>query len=248
MLALISPAKTLDYSPIVGEFSKPQLLNNTFTLVENLKQKSVEDIQKLMKLSDKLSVLNYERYQEFSTDFNTHNSKAALFAFKGDVYTGLDADSFTNEDIQFATSCMRMLSGLYGVLRPLDLIQPYRLEMGTKLPVGKSKNLYEFWGNAISENLNSIEQNYIINLASNEYFKAVNKKVLNAQIIDIDFKEYKNNTYKTIGIYAKKARGKMLRFLIQNRITLPQKLQQFNEDNYEFNQELSTEHHWVFTR
>jgi cytoplasmic iron level regulating protein YaaA (DUF328/UPF0246 family) len=217
-------------------------------LVENLKQKSVEDIQKLMKLSDKLSVLNYERYQEFSTDFNTHNSKAALFAFKGDVYTGLDADSFTNEDIQFATSCMRMLSGLYGVLRPLDLIQPYRLEMGTKLPVGKSKNLYEFWGNAISENLNSIEQNYIINLASNEYFKAVNKKVLNAQIIDIDFKEYKNNTYKTIGIYAKKARGKMLRFLIQNRITLPQKLQQFNEDNYEFNQELSTEHHWVFTR
>jgi cytoplasmic iron level regulating protein YaaA (DUF328/UPF0246 family) len=248
MLALISPAKTLDYSPIVGEFSKPQLLNNTFTLVENLKQKSVEDIQKLMKLSDKLSVLNYERYQEFSTDFNTNNSKAALFAFKGDVYTGLDADSFTNEDIQFATSCMRMLSGLYGVLRPLDLIQPYRLEMGTKLLVGKSKNLYEFWGNAISENLNSIEQNYIINLASNEYFKAVNKKVLNAQIIDIDFKEYKNGTYKTIGIYAKKARGKMLRFLIQNRITLPQKLQQFNEDNYEFNQELSTEHHWVFTR
>jgi cytoplasmic iron level regulating protein YaaA (DUF328/UPF0246 family) len=248
MLALISPAKTLDYSPIVGEFSKPQLLNNTFTLVENLKQKSVEDIQKLMKLSDKLSVLNYERYQEFSTDFNTNNSKAALFAFKGDVYTGLDADSFTNEDIQFATSCMRILSGLYGVLRPLDLIQPYRLEMGTKLPIGKSKNLYEFWGNAISENLNSIEQNYIINLASNEYFKAVNKKVLNAQIIDIDFKEYKNGTYKTIGIYAKKARGKMLRFLIQNRITLPQKLQQFNEDNYEFNQELSTEHHWVFTR
>lgn len=248
MLALISPAKTLDFSPIDGEFSTPQMLDDTFKLVENLKQKSVGEIQKLMKLSDKLAQLNYQRYQDFSKDFTTQNSKAAIFAFRGDVYTGLDADNLSSDDIDFATNHMRMLSGLYGLLKPLDLIQPYRLEMGTKLQVNEFKNLYQFWGSKISEEINKIERDFVINLASNEYFKAVDKKALKSQIINIDFKENKNGEYKIIGIYAKKARGLMLNFMLKNRFTNPQDLKKFTIDNYAFSQELSSQFHWVFTR
>jgi cytoplasmic iron level regulating protein YaaA (DUF328/UPF0246 family) len=248
MIALISPAKTLDYSPISGEFSTPQMQNEIFKLVDNLKQKSASDIQKLMKLSDKLADLNYGRFQGFDKNFTEQNSKAAMFAFKGDVYTGLNANDFDNEDTKFAEKTLRMLSGLYGILKPLDLIQPYRLEMGTKLPVDNFKNLYEFWGKKISKKINEIENDFVINLASNEYFKAVDKKTLNAQIIDINFKENKNGEYKIVGIYAKKARGKMVRFMIKNRIKNPQDLQKFDIDNYQFNSELSSEFNWIWTR
>ena len=248
MLALISPAKTLDYSTIKGVFSAPKMQNEISQLIANLKTKSIEDIQKMMKLSDKLSVLNYERFQNFNETFTEQNSKAALFAFKGDVYTGLNADNFTTEDTQFAEKSMRMLSGLYGILKPLDLIQPYRLEMGTKLPIGDFKNLYEFWGSKISNEINKIEGNFLINLASNEYFKAVDKKTLNPQIIDINFKEHKNGEFKIIGIYAKKARGQMLNFLIKNRIQNPQDLKKFTANNYQFNPQLSSEYNWIFSR
>lgn len=254
MIALISPAKTLDFSPVTisEEFSTPEFTHEIHTLIQELQTYSTEDIAKLMKLSDKLSELNYQRFQEFSATFSDENSRPALFAFKGDVYTGLEIESFDASDIDFAKNSVRMLSGLYGLLKPLDLIQPYRLEMGTTLAIQNNnqhhKNLYEFWGKKISEKLNEIEDNYIINLASNEYFKAVDTKTLQPQIIDINFKENKGGVYKIIGIYAKRARGKMVRFMIKNKITNPQGLKAFNLDNYQFNDELSSEYNWVFTR
>ena len=248
MLALISPAKTLDFSKIDGDFTKPQMLDNSFKLIENLKNKSILEIQKLMKISEKLSILNYDRYQNFSKDFTSENSKAAIFAFKGDVYTGLNIESFDNEDIDFAKNSVRILSGLYGILKPLDLIQPYRLEMGTKLQVDNFKNLYQFWGDKISQEINKIESDFIINLASNEYFKAIDKKTLKAKIINMIFKETKNGEFKIIGIHAKKARGRMINFIVKNRINNPQDLQQFNLDGYNFKPELSDETNLVWIR
>ena len=248
MIALISPAKTLDFSSIDGNFNTPKMLAEIDILIQNLKQKSSEDIAKLMKLSEKLALLNYQRFQDFSLDFNKNNSKPAVFAFKGDVYTGIDIASFSNQDIDFIQNSLAILSGLYGLLKPFDLIQPYRLEMGTRLQIGEFKNLYQFWGDKISNEINKIESDVIINLASNEYFKAVDKKSLNAKIIDIDFKENKNGEYKIIGIYAKKARGLMVQFMVKNKIKNPEDLKQFNLENYQFSDELSNENHWVFIR
>ena len=200
MLAIISPSKTQDFSSCdIESHTQTRQLNDSNELVGILKNKSQEQISKLMSVSEKLSKLNFERFQKFKTPFTLDNAKQALLAFKGDVYSGIDAPSLSNKDLDFAQENVRMLSGLYGVLRPLDLIQPYRLEMGTKLNNHKGKNLYEYWGSEISEVLNEDESELIVNLASNEYFKAIDKKTLKADILDVVFKDKKADTYKVIG-------------------------------------------------
>ena len=201
-----------------------------------------------MMLSDKLSKLNFDRFQAFKTPFSLDNAKQALLAFKGDVYNGIDAPSLSLEDLNFAQNNVRMISGLYGVLRPLDLIQPYRLEMGTKLSNKNGSNLYDYWGSKITKVLNGDEKDLIINLASNEYFKSIDKKILKAQILDIVFKEKKNDTYKVIGIYAKRARGLMVNYIIRNRITDPKSLKNFSDENYHYDEALSSDSSWVYIR
>jgi len=249
MLAVISPSKTQDFTKTdIVKYSQTRQAKQTLELIDILKLKSKDDIAKLMSISEKLANLNFDRFQEFSNEFNLNNAKQAILAFKGDVYNGIDAPSLTADDLDFAQENIRMLSGLYGVIRPLDLIQPYRLEMGTKLANPKGKNLYEFWGDDISKVLNINESETLINLASNEYFKGIDKKSLNANIIDIVFKENKNGKYKVIGIYAKRARGLMVRFIIKNRINSAEKLKEFNTEDYTFNTNISDEKTWVFTR
>jgi len=249
MLAVISPSKTQDFEPTqIDLFTQTRQIEQSQVLVDLLKGKTQDDIASLMSISDKLSKLNFDRFQTFSTPFTLSNAKQALLAFKGDVYNGIDAQSLSLDDFEFAQGHLRMLSGLYGVIRPLDLIQPYRLEMGTKLKNSQGKNLYEFWGDKISKVLNEDESEVIINLASNEYFKGIDKKSINAKIVNIAFKELKNDTYKIIGIYAKRARGLMVNYMIKNRLTDPELLKGFNVEGYQFRQTMSDDLTWVFTR
>ncbi|CAB5498971.1 peroxide stress protein YaaA [Bathymodiolus azoricus thioautotrophic gill symbiont] len=249
MLAVISPSKTQDFNPSdVTTFTQTRQMKQSQTLIDILKDKSQDEISSLMSISEKLSALNFERFQSFKTPLTLVNAKQALFAFKGDVYNGIDASSLDTQDLKFAQASVRMLSGLYGVIRPLDLIAPYRLEMGTRLANDKGKNLYEFWGDDISQVLNKDESEVIINLASNEYFKGIDKKALNAKIINIVFKEFKNNAYKVIGIYSKRARGLMVRYMIDNQLENPELLKAFDVEGYGFNQSISDESTWVFTR
>ena len=205
-----------------------------------------------MKVSAKIADLNFDRYETWSTPFTQDNAKQAMLAFKGDVYTGLDAETFSAADFKFAQQHLRMLSGLYGLLRPLDLMQPYRLEMGTKLDTDAGKNLYEFWGSTITDGINKqlkkIKSDYLVNLASNEYFKSVKPKEVNGEIITPDFKEFKNGDYKMIGIYAKKARGMLSRYIIQNQLTDPEDIKSFDEDGYRYNKKLSRGNNFIFTR
>jgi cytoplasmic iron level regulating protein YaaA (DUF328/UPF0246 family) len=249
MLAVISPSKTQDFNPSdIDTHTHTRQMAESEALVKLLKMKNQADIAQLMSISEKLSALNFERFQTFKTPFTLTSAKQALLAFKGDVYNGIDAPSFDTQDLAFAQNTVRMLSGLYGVVRPLDLIAPYRLEMGTRLATNKGKNLYEFWGNKISKILNEDESETLINLASNEYFKGIDKKTLNAKITNIAFKEFKNDQYKIIGIYAKRARGLMVNYMIKNRLTNPESLKAFNLEGYQFNRPMSDEHTWVFTR
>ena len=249
MLAIISPSKTQDFSQCdINSFTQTRQLDHTQELVKILKNKTQRQISKLMSLSEKLSKLNFDRFQAFKTPFSLDNAKQALLAFKGDVYNGINASSLSSQDLEFAQKNVRMLSGLYGVLRPLDLIQPYRLEMGTKLGNAQGKNLYDYWGSNISEVLNEDEEKLIVNLASNEYFKAIDKNILKAQILDIVFKEKKNDTYKVIGIYAKRARGLMINYIIRNRLTDAEVLKDFSDEGYQYNQELSGDLTWVYVR
>ena len=249
MLAIISPSKTQDFSSCsVNTFSKARQLTQSQELIDVLKNKTQVQISKLMTLSDKLSKLNFDRFQAFKTPFSLDNAKQALLAFKGDVYNGIDAPSLSLEDLKFAQNNVRMISGLYGVLRPLDLIQPYRLEMGTKFSNKNGSNLYDYWGSKISKVLNGDEKDLIINLASNEYFKSIDKKVLKAQILDIVFKEKKNDTYKVIGIYAKRARGLMVNYIIRNRITDSKALKNFSDEGYHYDEALSSDSSWVYIR
>lgn len=249
MLVVISPSKTQDFNPSnVAHFTQTRQLIQSQVLVDVLKVKNQDDIAELMSISEKLAKLNFERLQTFKTPFTLANAKQALLAFKGDVYNGIDAPSLDAQDLEFAQATLRMLSGLYGVVRPLDLIAPYRLEMGTRLATNKGKNLYEFWGDKISKILNQDESEIIINLASNEYFKGIDQKALNAKIINIAFKELKNEQYKVIGIYAKRARGLMVNYMIKNRLTEPESLKAFDIEGYQFKAELPDESTWVFTR
>lgn len=254
MLLLISPAKTLDFttSAPTPEFSQPDLLAQSRQLVKELRSLSALDISTLMNISDKLGELNFHRFTQWKTPFTAKNSKQAIFAFQGDVYTGMAAENFSLEDIQFAQQHLRILSGLYGLLRPLDLMQAYRLEMGTRFNNLRGKNLYEFWGElitrAINQQLAVLQSNVVINLASNEYFGAVKPHLLNAEIITPIFKEQKNGEYKIISFFAKKARGLMSAYIIQQRISEPEHIKQFNLAGYNFNKTLSGERNWVFTR
>ena len=249
MLVVISPSKSQDFSKCnLNAFSQTRQINDSQELVTILKEKNASQIAKLMSLSEKLAKLNFDRFQNFQTPFTLKNSKQALLAFKGDVYNGINAPSLSEDDLQFTQDKLRILSGLYGVVRPLDLIQPYRLEMGTKLANEKGKNLYEFWGSGISETLNEDENDLIINLASNEYFKSINKKSLQARIIDIVFKEKKDDAYKIIGIFAKRARGLMVNYIVRNRLNKPDELKGFTDEDYQFSKQFSNNSIWVFTR
>jgi cytoplasmic iron level regulating protein YaaA (DUF328/UPF0246 family) len=214
-----------------------------------LRKKSAAQISKLMHLSDSLATLNEERYKTFTETFSPDNSKQALLAFKGEVYAKMEADNFTPEDLEFAQQHLRILSGLYGLLKPLDLIQPYRLEMGTKLKTKKGNSLYDYWGTKISKALNAAgEGQTLVNLASQEYFKSVDQKTLKLPVITIHFKEHKDGKYQVVGFFAKQARGLMARYAILNRITDPEHLKTFHEDGYEFDDTLSSAQDWVFVR
>lgn len=253
MITLISPAKTLDYSTD-GKYgsSVPRLLNDSFRLVDTLKKKTSKKLQNMMGVSKNIADLNVERFQSFSREFTPENSKPAVLAFKGDVYLGLEANSFSQEEMTFAQEHLRILSGLYGLLRPLDLMQPYRLEMGTTLKTTRGKNLYQFWKSRITdllnEDLEQHENKVIINLASKEYFKSIQSKKLNGQLININFKEEQNGELKFISFNAKKARGFMSKFMIQHRIDRQEDLKGFDTEGYYFSQENSTETDWLFIR
>jgi uncharacterized protein len=254
MLMVISPAKTLDYEtpPATPHFTLPEHLQDSSILIEQLRTLTPAQIATLMSLSDKLAGLNAARYGSWTPDFNSQNAKQALLAFKGDVYTGLNAEDFSPADFTYAQQHLRMLSGLYGLLRPLDLMQPYRLEMGTKLANPRGKNLYEFWGERISGYLNQalLEQgdNLLLNLASNEYFNSVKLKALNARVINTEFKDLKNGQYKIISFYAKKARGMMARYVIKERLNDPDGLKGFNYQGYRYHAEHSKPDSLVFLR
>jgi len=254
MLIVVSPAKTLDYDtpPKTKTFTIPDYLDDSAELIHRMREFSALDISELMHVSSKIAELNFDRFEAWNKNFTEKNAKQAVLAFKGDVYTGLDAESFTAKDFQFAQKHFRMLSGLYGLLRPLDLMQPYRLEMGTKLSTDRGKNLYEFWGSKVTEGLNAqlkkIKSDKLINLASNEYFKVVKPKELKGEIITPAFKELKNGDYKMIGVYAKKARGLLSRYIIKNQLSDIEDIKSFDIDGYKFNKKLSRDNNWVFTR
>ena len=254
MIVIISPSKTQDFSSngVPDLYSQPQLLEHSEMLVKELQKKSASGIAKLMEVSDKIAELNYERFQAFSTPFSPENAKQALYAFKGDVYTGIELEQYSKKELNFAQQHLRILSGLYGLLRPLDLIQPYRLEMKIKLQNKRGKDLYTFWDNKLTEALNTAlteqKKPALINLASNEYFKAIRKKELKANIYTPVFKEFKNGKYSTIAIFAKKARGLMTDFIIKNKIDQPEKLKTFQLEGYEYSESLSKENEWVFVR
>ena len=254
MLTIISPAKTLDYqSPLITTtHTLPDCLEATKQLITVCKKLTSDDLAKLMSISPKLAAVNYERFQNWHPDFNLQNARQAILAFKGDVYEGLHVEDFTASDLQFAQSHLRILSGLYGLLKPLDLIQPYRLEMGIRLKNGDKTNLYQFWGESLTDKLNEelakSSQPTLINLASNEYFKAIQVKHLNGKIIQPIFLDKSKDDYKVISFYAKKARGLMSRFIIKNSINNCNDIKSFNLDGYQFDSHRSTELEWYFTR
>lgn len=254
MLVIISPAKTLDYeSPLATErFTQPELLDQSQKLIKICRKLTPAQISGLMHISDKLAGLNAARFGEWQPDFTPDNARQALLAFKGDVYTGLQAQDFSEEDFDFAQQHLRMLSGLYGVLRPLDLMMPYRLEMGIKLENPQGKDLYSFWGDRVTEKLNqALEQqgdDVVVNLASDEYFKSVKPAKLRGSLIKPVFLDEKNGKYKVISFYAKKARGLMSRFIIKNRLSSSEQLVDFNLEGYVFDEAASAGNELVFKR
>jgi uncharacterized protein len=253
MLFVISPAKSLNFDPHpYKSYSNPDLLAESSKLVKILKKKKVHELMKMMDISEKLALENVMRFKNFSLPFTPENSKQAVLAFDGDVYDGLNAADFSEEDFDFTQQHLRVLSGLYGVLKPLDLMQPYRLEMGRALENPKGNNLYKFWGDKISKTLNEASRQtgskLIVNLASNEYWSSVDLKKLKVPCLEIQFRENKDGIFKVISFNAKKARGMMVRFAIKNRLQEPEELKAFNLENYIFNRELSDEKVWVFTR
>ena len=254
MLILISPAKTLDYqSPLATQrYTQPVLLDHSQQLIDVARQLSAPQIKTLMGISDKLADLNATRFHDWQPDFTPDNARQAILAFKGDVYAGMQAETFSDDDFTFAQQHLRMLSGLYGVLRPLDLMQPYRLEMGIRLQNPNGSDLYQFWGDTITQTLNEAlaaqGDNIIVNLASDEYFRAVKPKQHDGEIVKPVFLDEKNGTFKVISFYAKKARGLMSRYIIENRLTTPEQLKAFDVDGYVFDEETSKKNELVFKR
>jgi len=254
MLIVISPAKSLDFDtkPKTKEYTLPEFLDSSEKLVEELKQMSPDHLSKLMGISKDLAELNFQRFQTWHLPFTTENAKQAVLTFSGEVFRGLDANSLPAKQLKQAQKKLRILSGLYGVLKPLDLIQPYRLEMGTKLKSGEANNLYEFWNPQLSEKVReAVEESgsgVLINLASKEYFKSIDTKILRKEIITPEFRDMKNGHYKIISVYAKKARGMMTRFIIENDIKKVTDLQAFDMDGYNYNPGMSKTNRPVFTR
>ena len=254
MIVILSPAKTLDYDsdPQTTTFTEPELLDDAAVLIDVLQEKNAKEIKSLMSISDKLADLNIERYRTFETPFSTDNAKQALLAFKGDVYRDIEVEEYSDEDFVFAQQHLRILSGLYGVLRPLDLMQPYRLEMGTKLKTERGKNLYEFWSEKIANELNDAisaqHDNVLLNLASQEYFKSVDRTTLDAEIVDVAFLENKGGVYKIVSFFAKRARGTMANWIVRNRIKTVEELKEFAEDGYYYSEEKSRPKALVFLR
>jgi cytoplasmic iron level regulating protein YaaA (DUF328/UPF0246 family) len=254
MLALVSPAKKLDFN----ELDRPRphstavFAKETKALVATARKLSQTELQRLMKLSDNLSELNHKRFKSFAAESSVDNAKQAALAFAGDTYTGLQAASLGDADLAYAQDHLRILSGLYGLLRPLDLIQPYRLEMGRRLANPRGADLYDFWGDKLAKAIDSLvadhETPVVVNLASNEYFKAARAKSLKARVITPAFKEVKDGEARVIGMFAKQARGAMARFMIKNRIETPEGLQAFKEGGYAYKAKLSSADDWVFTR
>ena len=254
MILLLSPSKTIDTSHTTSSSSSstPRFISEAEHIVNKLRKLNTNDLAKLMKISPKLSELNYDRYQHWNKDHNLSNSKQAILSFKGEVFTGLDAASFSDGDLSYSQSHLMILSGLYGVLRPLDLIQPYRLEISTKISIGNSTSLYNFWQSHITKNINNElkehSNNPIINLASLEYFNAIDISKLEANVITPVFKDFKDGKYKIISIYAKKARGLMTQYIIKNKIDKVEELKLFEQDGYFFNDKLSKAKELIFTR
>jgi len=254
MLIVISPAKTLDFEtpPTVKKSTQPAFLERSAQLVTDARKLSPDQVGALMGISDKLAELNHQRFMNWGLPFTAENAKQSLLAFKGDVYTGLDADSMSAADFNFAQKHLRILSGLYGLLRPLDLMQPYRLEMGLKFANQGGKNLYEFWGSDITDKLNSqlkaLKSEVLLNLASNEYFRAVQAKALHADVITPVFKDLKSGKYRVISFFAKKARGQMTRYIIDQRLDDVAGIKKFRVGGYRYNKAESTARDWVFTR
>lgn len=253
MKIVVSPAKTLDYETKLPTTrgTQPEFLETTATVNRKLARMSKKEISELMGISDKLADLNYTRYHQFEEEHNKKNSRPAVYAFNGDVYTGLDAYTIPVEKLDFLQDSLRILSGYYGILRPLDLIQPYRLEMGTSLSVGRKKDLYDLWQNKVTEYLNKElkEDELFLNLASNEYFKAINTRKLKVPVITPVFKDYKNGKLKIISFFAKKARGSMVRFIVDSEAKTVEDLKAFDYDGYRYSQEESTkQNELVFTR
>jgi len=254
MLILVSPAKSLDYDtpPPITDATEPAFLDDSQELINQLKKMPAKKVGELMKISDKLAELNSQRYKDWQLPLDNTHAKQCLFAFEGDVYKGLEAGTMKKRDINFAQKHLRILSGLYGALRPLDLMLPYRLEMGTKLVNKRGQNLYHFWGDSITDSLNAElaaqKSALTINLASNEYFKVVNARKLKGDVVSPVFKDKKNGEYKLISFFAKKARGMMARYIIDHRITTAADLQGFDTAGYRYNKKMSTDNEPVFTR
>ena len=252
MKIVISPAKSLDFESKLPTtlFTESEFLKKSETVQKVLKKKSPNELMKLMSISDKLAELNWQRNQDWATPFKPDNARPAVFAFNGDVYTGLDAYTITEDKLTALQDKLRILSGLYGLLKPLDLMQPYRLEMGTKIEIGANKNLYEFWKKTITDALNKelSKDELFINLASNEYFSAIDTKTLKASVITPEFKDYKDGKLKMISFFAKKARGLMVRYIIDKNADTMDDLKQFNYDGYAFVATLSKGNKLVFTR
>lgn len=254
MLTVISPAKTLDFDtpPTTRKATQPQFLQRSADLVADARAMSPQDIRALMGVSEKIAELNHARFMNWGTPFNLDNAKQSILAFKGDVYTGLEAQTLSSAQLNFAQKHLCILSGLYGLLRPLDLMQPYRLEMGLKFPNSGGSNLYEFWDDSITRALNTLLKKsgsrVLVNLASNEYFKAVQPGALDAEVITPVFKDLKGDKYKIISFYAKKARGQMARFIIDNELNDPAGMKKFKTGGYRYSKAESTARELVFTR
>ena len=254
MLITLSPSKGQDFeTPALSKtYSKPQALKDSELLIKELRKIRQQDIQQLMSVSENIAKLNTDRYKSFKTPFTPKNGKPAIFAFKGDVYSGIDIEEYSEADLDYAQDHLRILSGLYGCLRPLDLIQPYRLEMKTKLHNVRGENLYQFWGDRITGELNKAlekqKQPVLVNLASNEYFKSVRPKQLKGRLLNINFKETRDGKTRVVAIFAKRARGMMTDYILRNRIEKPEDIKKFRQGGYRFRKELSDDKQWTFER
>lgn len=254
MIITLSPSKGQDFETpaLTKKYSRPADLKDSGLLIRELRKIKVAELQELMGVSSNIAALNVSRYQSFKTPFTTKNAKQAILAFKGDVYGGIDIEHFTAEDFDYAQEHLRILSGLYGCLRPLDLIQAYRLEMKTKLKNPRGDNLYQFWGEHITNSLNKAlaqqQEPVLVNLASNEYFKSVQPKLLDGRLLNVNFKETKNGKTRVVAIFAKRARGMMADYIIRNRIESPAGIKKFRQQGYRLSRELSDDKQWTFER